>query len=173
MTRRPCDSDPAGDIMTVRRRVYDAARTGAICGGCGRQLDPFEVVWRVPVAIGRRLNGRVGYRQAPVGRECVGTDLLRTTEGHAPEQCAGCGRGVYYQRVSRLRRRALCSARCEQTVHNRRRGGVRASQRVKCCPRCGVEFQAKKSDGLYCSPSCRRKAYRQWGRERPDDPPAG
>ena len=125
MTRHPCESVPSDDVMTARRWVYDAAQTGAICGKCGRRLDPSEVVWRVPVAIGRRLNGSVGYLQAPVGSECVDVDVLRGTEGQPPERCEGCGRPIYYWGGSRFRRRALCSDRCRQSVSNRRHARVR------------------------------------------------
>ena len=129
MTRQPARSGPTDDVMTARRRVYDAAQTGAICGRCGRQLDPSEAVWRVPVAIGRRLTGSVGYLQAPVGRECVDADVLRGTEGQPPECCEGCGRPIYYWRGSRLRQRAFCSDRCRQFVSNRHHARVR--QQVK------------------------------------------
>jgi hypothetical protein len=126
-TRRdqPASSGPAGDVMTVRWRVADAARAGAICGRCGRQFDPSETVWRVPVAIGRRLNGSVGHLPAPVGRECVDADVLWGTEGQPPECCEGCGRSIYYWRGSRLRRRALCSDRCRQVVQSRCRARTR------------------------------------------------
>ena len=100
-------------------RIQAARRDGRSCALCGRGLAEGETVWmeRVVVALsGWRLRS---YR-APVGAGCASPELVRATEGAAPERCAGCGRGVHYRSGAHSRRVALCSKRCSSRYQQAR-----------------------------------------------------
>ena len=107
-----------------RRRVVvlAAKRRGDVCAGCGRGLAADEPVWIVRVDVRGALRAPWS---APVGRECVPPELVRATEGRAPEPCLGCGRAIRYGVTSSRRRLALCSKRCAGRYQHARARGAR------------------------------------------------
>ena len=95
-----------------RARALEARRRGGLCAGCGRRLAPDEPVWLAWFAVGVPYGGQTRWWM-PVGAECASAAFRAATDGAAPERCAGCGRGVYYERgMTGRRRRALCSRAC-------------------------------------------------------------
>jgi hypothetical protein len=99
------------DTEEQRKQFHAARDYGAICAACGRVFETGELVY-----IERFGTSPTGSRPAsawaPVGRECASPELLERTQDQEPEQCAGCGRGVYYGATRGNRFRALCSMRC-------------------------------------------------------------
>jgi hypothetical protein len=91
-----------------RERFHVARRGGGLCAACGRTLGAVETVYVERFAVG------TAYSYAPVGVECASAGLLERVQGQEPERCAGCGRGIHYWRVDRLRRRVSCSKRCSR-----------------------------------------------------------
>jgi hypothetical protein len=144
--------------MTIRRRARVAARDGRSCGKCGRQLDPAETVYLVRIGIGYRLGGSFGYWRAPI---CSGCAPSRALQADVATPCAGCGRGVVYQRSDWRRRWFACSERCLWTARNRLRAERLAEARMLDCAVCGERFHPARSDAVTCSPACRQKAYRR------------
>lgn len=87
----------------------------------------------------------------------------RTTDGGDPKEyqdgvthCAYCG-----EEIPNAFRRKYCSARCANDAYMERRRERQMAERSKVCPVCGCRFEAKRKDSVYCSDSCRQKAYRQ------------
>ena len=72
-----------------------------------------------------------------------------------PKPCeAGCGVLVsYWGYVNR----SCCSSYCSEIARNIRRRKARAT----VCEECGAGFTPSRSDGRYCSPAHRQKAYRK------------
>jgi endogenous inhibitor of DNA gyrase (YacG/DUF329 family) len=159
-TSSPADMTTASrnaDLTAIRRTARVAARDGRACGKCGRQLDPAEPVWLVPIGIGYRITGTFGRWRAPVCRECAPLSWL-----HLPSvSCAGCGRGVVYRRLDSRLLRPACSDRCRWKDRNRRRSEQLAADRIRDCAVCNERFHPAKAGALTCSPACRQKAYRQ------------
>ena len=110
-----------------RKRLHTARNRGGRCAGCGRTLGDVEPVYIEQVMIGtRQLAGSRNwpfpvYVLAPFGAECASPQFVQERVGEAPEQCAGCGRGVYYRAARANRHRALCSRRCVHRANQRRR----------------------------------------------------
>ena len=75
--------------------------------------------------------------------------------------CSYCG-GTFYQwkRTGSGRTTKYCCARCENDAYMARRKARHDQLLIKTCTTCGQEFTAKKVDALYCSNSCKQKAYR-------------
>ncbi len=95
-----------------RARIHAARRNGDTCAGCGRAFLEGEVIWIERLAIHAGY-GEGTYWRAPVGAECVSSETIRATCNTEPEDCAGCGRAIYYRATGPGRRRlALCSKRC-------------------------------------------------------------
>lgn len=73
--------------------------------------------------------------------------------------CQVCGREGYATRP-----RLYCTPRCQATATvgrlERYREARRSVDRSRCCATCGEQFTPPRSDGRYCSPVCRQKAYR-------------
>jgi len=92
------------------------------------------------------------------------------TRNDPPRQCAGCAgqryRGTEYQRdlwtkygrqLDRHGRCPACAVDAEKMRKRERRAAGRTGLR---CQTCGDPFTPPRSDGRYCSPACRQKAYR-------------
>ena len=126
--RRPNDTvaDASDDDERRRARLNAARSRGGLCAGCGRALADGEPVWWASSLLSGAY-GRLSRRWGPVGKECAPPDVVRETEGTAPERCVGCGRGVYYQLVHRRRRWATCSNRCADLSQAARRKEARGS----------------------------------------------
>jgi hypothetical protein len=99
------------DTEDQRERLRAARHHGEICAACGRVFETSE-----PVYIERFGTSPTGSRPAsawaPVGTECVSSQLLERTLHQASKSCAGRGRDVYYGTTRENRFRALCSERC-------------------------------------------------------------
>ena len=100
-----------------RERLHRARSQGGLCAACGRVLAAEETVYVERFLIEAP---RPSYAEAPVGVECASPELLRQAAEQDPEQCAGCGRPVYYRVPRRTRRRALCARPCANRVVARR-----------------------------------------------------
>jgi endogenous inhibitor of DNA gyrase (YacG/DUF329 family) len=90
----------------------------------------------------------------------------------APAPCVTCGRLVGYRDDGRLYPRyyVACSERCRHTAHTAAALAERQAARSQLvCGTCGQTFTAARSDGRYCSPACRQRAYRQ--RQRTETQP--
>jgi hypothetical protein len=94
-----------------RERFYLARKQGGQCVACGRTLGVAETVYTERFEIGPAA-GYGNIARAAVGVECASLGYVDEMEGHEPERCAGCGRGVYYQVASTRRQQALCSRAC-------------------------------------------------------------
>jgi hypothetical protein len=55
--------------------------------------------------------------------ECASPAFLALTRERPPEECAGCGRPVYYAVGRWRRRRAWCSRRCHDRADRSPRAG--------------------------------------------------
>jgi hypothetical protein len=105
-----------------RERFHTARNQGGMCAACGRTLQAAEAVYHEQFFLGvKRLPKRnvTVYASAsygPVGAECASPELLQQTDGVESEQCAGCGRPVYYRSTRSARGQALCSRRCGRRV---------------------------------------------------------
>jgi hypothetical protein len=56
----------------------------------------------------------------------------------------------------------FCSTACATSYHAQRRKAARARAREGCwCAECQASFEPSRSDGRYCSPACRQRAYRR------------
>ena len=101
-----------------RERFHLARNRGGQCAACGRLLDDRE-----PVYIDQfRDHSRVVI--GPVGAECASEAFLDAMRGREPEQCAGCGRGVYYRTAKSSRHWVLCSRWCRPRAHAARQRQV-------------------------------------------------
>jgi hypothetical protein len=79
-------------------------------------------------------------------------------EGRA---CAICGR----QPINRPGWQVtICSAHCNRERHNRRRRLRDRGERVCAAPGCDFKLYAARSDKLFCSPACQKRARRKLGR---------
>jgi predicted nucleic acid-binding Zn ribbon protein len=74
--------------------------------------------------------------------------------------CRWCGRTAYY---TDWVWRVVCSDYCRDRL--RPSSQTRAAARIgRPCEVCGDPFTPPRSDGRYCSPACRQKAYRRRNR---------
>jgi hypothetical protein len=104
----------AGRVLTEGdfARIHAARNRGGICAVCGESLPRGVPVWVERRVVYTDLGGQTWW-WVPVGVECVSADFRRETTGKEPEQCAGCGRGMYYAARSPGRRLlASCSRHC-------------------------------------------------------------
>jgi hypothetical protein len=99
------------DTEEQRERFHAARRHGEVCAACGKAFEQGDVIYIERFGISPT-GTRPASAWAPVGRECASPELLERTQNQEPEQCAGCGRGVYYDATRGDRVRALCSLRC-------------------------------------------------------------
>jgi hypothetical protein len=102
-----------------RERLHTARKNGGQCAGCGRALAADEPVYIEQFTILEQstISGRrTSVARAPVGVECAAPEFLQETEDADPEQCAGCGRPVYYHGRRKNRHRALCARPCANRV---------------------------------------------------------
>ena len=75
--------------------------------------------------------------------------------------CAHCKKTFY----ATYHGTAYCSRRCRLDASairkQERRLKIREIAQHKVCPVCGIEYQATRKDGVYCSSKCKQKAYRR------------
>src|SRR5690606_4489879 len=127
----------------------EAQKTAKWCASCGGDFADGQGVW--------------WRRGAPICRDCAPPDdgyLYRWVE----RTCIGCGRPVteVVSVTARVRRyRAVCSQRRYVRYQSSTRAAQRADDRLRDCQTCGERFTPPRSDGRYCSPACRQKAYRR------------
>src|SRR6516225_6846285 len=81
------------------------------------------------------------------------------------EPCDSCERPVVnLARLARRYRRSIiaCSPACLKKIENARYRAKRYEHPTRRpCATCGQPFRPKRSDGLYCSPRCKQRAYRR------------
>jgi hypothetical protein len=132
----------------MRRQAYWRL---AWCCECGRDLDPGEPIWH-------------DWTRGPCGECCA-----RFYRDWTIQQCEACGRTVHYWKGihgGRYITRPACSEQhlLQAIAHWRRR--LREGRRSgRLCELCDRPFTPPRSDGRYCSPACRQRAYRQRQRE--------
>ena len=103
-------------------RIYEARKSGGLCGLCGRALAAGETVWMERLVVGTWWKYRSPtYSVAPVGAECASAAFRASTAGIEPEPCVTCGRGVHYRSRHHRRLRATCSGRCAGRYQDARR----------------------------------------------------
>jgi hypothetical protein len=121
------DDTPRITTDEERERFNAAKSRGGLCTVCGRALADGEPVYIEQVAVdrkpltapGTRWSQRTVYRDAPLGAECASPKFLAETQRRPPEECASCGRPVYYARDRAGRRRAICSRDCSYRATER------------------------------------------------------
>jgi predicted nucleic acid-binding Zn ribbon protein len=69
--------------------------------------------------------------------------------------CCRCGRPFLGAMVRRY-----CSDECGERTRRERRDRRGPVPAVRQCGTCGTGFRPQRSDGRYCSPACRQRAYR-------------
>jgi hypothetical protein len=85
-----------------------------------------------------------------------------------PQECKGCGGihvtndgGTVYGFHDEGRWRNYCWP-CAEHAENARQRDLRRERRAdRACDSCGETFTPPRSDGRYCSPACRQRAYRE------------
>ena len=98
-----------------RACMHMAARTGGVCGGCGRALAADETIWRVSRVARVHRGGTSVSWVVPVAIECVPAEVRGENVEQEPERCGGCGRPVY-QRPSEHGVQPFCCTRCRQVA---------------------------------------------------------
>lgn len=121
-----------------------AARHGLWCGLCAVDLGAEVYRSRIPFA----------GTTVPV---CLDCEPYRMPGGFVG--VCSCGRKVYGFHIARTRIYCCTDHRADQV--NAARRARRARRRGRSCATCGTFFVPPRSDGWYCSPKCRQKAYRQ------------
>lgn len=139
-----------------RRRRYEAAKTGEICGKCGRGLSSEAKVYRTKLKW-----------MTVLCEECAPNYMKRDSPyrfGHAvTKPCDTCERLVVYETSGRdyYRRHVFCCERCGARFYNGLRNRHNAEAREKVCEVCEEAFTATRRDAKTCSPACKQKAYRR------------
>lgn len=124
--------------------------TPVTCGHCGQPVaDLYR--WQSQYM---RINE--GFKLLLLCQTCA-TAHYKSSYGWRSSRCVGCGRTVHYSHTRWGRR--YCTQRCRQAETARFR--IRSSRRVRPCEHCGDPFTPPRSDGRYCSPACRQRAYRR------------
>jgi hypothetical protein len=125
------------------------------CDQCHEAISDGEPIYR-PIAYW----GTDG--SGPSGSICGGCARALRGRKWLPEvACENCGHPVVYDAAWRGRLPGLkvCGTRCRQAFHARERRQARRGQASKPnCRHCGVAFTPKRTDALYCSASCKKKA---------------
>jgi hypothetical protein len=82
-----------------------------------------------------------------------------------PIPCAGCGRPVIHDTNREPPQQAFCGneqcRRAARAAAARELRQIRRRRRAWICRCCGEKLNTSRSDGRYCSPACRQRAYRQ------------
>jgi len=149
-------------INETLRKLRNAASTGKSCGGCGRDFQPNEPVWRI------RHNTGLGFFGgstiiAPFCGQCA-----RRYRRHdcLSEPCEGCGRAVRNTEWGN-RRHIYCSEACAKGCEVRRHSAIardrraEARGRTRICAECGETFEPARADTRFCSGVCKQRAYRK------------
>jgi hypothetical protein len=135
------------------------------CERCSRELDPTENAWRY-----YNYNSQ-SSRLISICDECFRKmectsktqeewfDYFLEKRWREPLPCGHCGRPVRIPRRYKLRH-VLCGEACRRAVYAIR-ARLRRALKPRACRICGEEFTPRRSDGLYCSPTCKQSAYRQ------------
>ena len=153
-------------------------RRSGHCTRCEARFDPEATALMVRETVIMRVlpNGAYSYLRTIVAvcQKCLTDEerkelklLLRAVPDqrrrrHIETTCGGCGQRI--MTVAKLRRGQrwpvrACSDGCAQRMRRRPAAGKRWLVEQKC--RCGVLFMPKRSDAIYCSPTCKQRAYRR------------
>ena len=118
---------------------------------CGDDIAAGDVL----VKIFSREQDRTGF--VPCCASCAppGIDYVE------PAPCDGCGREVMYEWTEHRRRYATCSEACRRAGYAKRRAAAREAARQKQCSLCKAAFAATRRDAIFCSPACRKDAFRE------------
>lgn len=147
----------------VRRHTARARFRGDVCATCGRELLAEEPIWRSavcwrtsPVTGKRETFSRAGT--APRCQDCKPDFDIPWNTGSCPH----CGRTVHQDgRWQYERCYFACSRLCAERAWSQAyRDRHHAGRTPRACEVCEDTFTPPRSDGRYCSPSCRQKAYR-------------
>ncbi len=148
---------PVSDEERARRRLrYQAAKTGDVCGKCGRGLSSEAKVYRTKLKW-----------MTVLCEECAPNYMERGDpygfRHTVTNPCDTCGRPVVWEATGRdwHRRHVFCCERCQWTYYNAARNTRNARAREKVCEVCGEVFTAARRDARTCSPACKQKAYRR------------
>jgi hypothetical protein len=149
-------------INETLRKLRNAASTGKSCGGCGRDFQPNEPVWRIRQHVGLGLFGGSTII-APFCEQCL---LSRYRPVCSSDPCEGCGRIVHnteWGKRAHIYCSEVCAKKCEVRRHSgiarERRAEARGSTRV--CAECGDHFEPARADTRFCSGVCKQRAYRK------------
>jgi hypothetical protein len=149
-----------GEPLTPKRikrafvRAVKLAHPDVATGGSGRTMD--ELVWARDVLL----------RDCPKPKPVTGEGLTAADLISRNAECVDCG--------GRIRTFGYLDGlpggkdgRCEKCTwlleSGRRKAAAREARRQARADRvcaCGVVFTPSRSDGLYCAPACRQRAYR-------------
>jgi hypothetical protein len=149
--------------------MRDAARSAAICGGCGRLLAPTDSITLVWHNFGRR---HPHWKRVPICLLCTLDEMKPSFWGDTDHpnylfgtviqraRCLNCSRPmrVYGFRLSRNAR--CCCDDCRRKMRNAR-NKLRRRVRHKpiICP-CGETFTPTRADAVFCSARCRQRQHR-------------
>ena len=156
--------------MEAWRFIRGACRDGSHCADCRKAFDPSEPLWRVRKNMGR------GYMIVPVCFTCFkATYVPAWGQGkkyyvynvrqylRRSEECEGCGRPVHDPwPTPPNKERVFCCGDCQHKAelrsHRRGRAEARSGRQ---CDECGEVYDPTRSDGKFCGPACKQKAYRK------------
>jgi len=155
----------------------------ADCHFCKLPIAATEPLWRIRIRTGEYTNGYPLDTRVPACRECavknpgidthiaywVGKPLrggsidtyqrcypgFRVTDDKLFSYCMGCRRLLG---ATCVWPEVHCSPECTRAARNQRR---RITPQQHECATCSKTFTPPRSDGRYCSPACRQRAYRQ------------
>jgi hypothetical protein len=148
---------------------------------CGQLIVDGAPVWRGPLrprwpVVGhgpaQSINNQFAAgkrREFSVCADCASSEQMlnsRISWSSQPRSCVGCGRPIFYIAMpSRYIRYPVCGDttcyHAAMLASQRERWRIAAGSRERRCKVCGIKFEPKRKDKVYCSVPCRLKAYRQ------------
>jgi hypothetical protein len=151
------------------------SRRSGHCTRCEKRFDPAAKAFMVrETVVTTEFPGGVRTIVA-VCKKCLTDEELKeqrrllrgspdkTRRKHIEAACGGCGQRI--MTVAKLRKGQrwpvrACSERRAQRMRRRPEARKRWPAEQKC--RCGALFMPKRSDAIYCSPACKKRAYRRF-----------
>ena len=126
------------------------------------QADGWDEVQWARAVLKRKID-RVTAKSDPVG------NLVTRHTGPGKSWCRGCERpfGLFRRGGVGWKRDGLCYRCAHEEDLKAARERRRAHRANRSCPQCGAIFTPSRSDGRYCKPACRQRAYRERSRSRP------
>ena len=144
--------------LYVARLCGYGIRNTMQCPSCHRDLtdsEPVHLVHRVSLSWQQTCSvTRLVCRAcaAQIGKYC---------EWQTPRTCEGCGRVVVHDTRRSAPEHAICGEACRRSVRaSLARERRQRRRRPRVCL-CGIKFKPQRSDAVFCSSTCRQRAYRQ------------